>query len=132
MYNKWLDTNSRSSTADTSIKAFISHSNFNYPEGFETLSSNAGVDCDALIAAFENGTNLDATVSNNDLSHEFACVVSTDEINNATGNNDNTPNGRQNSASPSFEPDPPRLGLDIIPDSLGELEPRLGLERLCL
>ncbi|KAI1700588.1 hypothetical protein DdX_16618 [Ditylenchus destructor] len=91
MYNKWLETNSRSSTADTSIKAFISHCNINDPEIFETLSSNAGVDSDALIAAFENGTNLDATVSNNDLSHEFACVVSTDELNIVTANNDNTP-----------------------------------------
>ncbi|KAI1699264.1 hypothetical protein DdX_17441 [Ditylenchus destructor] len=91
MYNKWLETNSRSSTADTSIKAFISHCNFNDPEIFETLSSNAGVDSDALIAAFENGTNLNATVSNNDLSHEFACVVSTDELNIVTANNDNTP-----------------------------------------
>ncbi|KAI1718193.1 PIF1-like helicase domain-containing protein [Ditylenchus destructor] len=92
MYNKWLETNSRSSTADTSIKAFISHCNFNDPEVFETLSSNAGVDCDALIAAFENGTNFNEVVSNNDPSNEFACVVSTDEINNASGNNDNTAN----------------------------------------
>ncbi|KAI1723705.1 hypothetical protein DdX_03876 [Ditylenchus destructor] len=85
MYNKWLETNSRSSTADTSIKAFISHCNINDPEIFETLSSNAGVDSDALIAAFENGTNLNAIVSNDDPSNPICCEADT-----ATQNIDNT------------------------------------------
>ncbi|KAI1708721.1 ATP-dependent DNA helicase [Ditylenchus destructor] len=68
MYNKWLADNTRSSTADTSINAFINYCKMTFDDLFENLSSNAGVNTDTLIAAFETGTILNETISNNDLS----------------------------------------------------------------
>ncbi|KAI1698739.1 hypothetical protein DdX_17742 [Ditylenchus destructor] len=69
MYDKWLNDNSRSSTADTSIKAFIDHCNLTDPDLFINLSSNANISSVILIDAFENGTGLNEITSNNDLSN---------------------------------------------------------------
>ncbi|KAI1697305.1 hypothetical protein Ddc_19796 [Ditylenchus destructor] len=68
MYDKWLTDYTRSSTADTSINAFINYCKITFDDLFENLSSNAGVNTDTLIAAFETGTILNETISNNDLS----------------------------------------------------------------
>ncbi|KAI1693063.1 hypothetical protein DdX_20867 [Ditylenchus destructor] len=66
MYDKWLSDNSRSSNADISIKAFITYCRSSDPALFVNLSSNANIECDALIDAFENGTILDETAAIND------------------------------------------------------------------
>ncbi|KAI1714889.1 hypothetical protein DdX_08160 [Ditylenchus destructor] len=77
MYDKWLSDNSRSSTADISIKAFIAHCHCSDPALFVNLSSNANIDCDALIDAFENGTILDETAPIVDTG-DFSAVNVTD------------------------------------------------------
>ncbi|KAI1695168.1 PIF1-like helicase domain-containing protein [Ditylenchus destructor] len=69
MYDKWLNDNSRSSTADTSIKAFTAHCNLTDPDLFINLSSNANTNSVALIDAFENGIALNEITTNNDLSN---------------------------------------------------------------
>ncbi|KAI1704790.1 hypothetical protein DdX_14010 [Ditylenchus destructor] len=66
MYDKWLSDNSRSSNADISIKAFITYCRSSDPALFVNLSTNANIDCDALIDAFENGTILDENAAIDD------------------------------------------------------------------
>ncbi|KAI1703508.1 hypothetical protein DdX_14841 [Ditylenchus destructor] len=58
-YDNWKSHFTGTSSADDSIKAFISYENLHYPDNLADLANKCGIDVLTLINAFENG--LDTT-----------------------------------------------------------------------